>query len=437
VNPDVRTRFHHLACAARHQPYKLRSALAASSRDIPDREALERTIERTLSGSDVAEEAPATRDEYLGFVERLREAPDDDLALVFGDWLQDAGDPRGELVAVQHALETADGEDRSRLLDTEKKLLATHRKQLLPDRLEGTLVWRRGFVHRLVLAEKGLEPTSLARVFAHPSFRILRELAVEVDPWALLVPAANLPRPLPPTLHALELGEDKARPPVPGDRPGLGDVAALVAAGLLQLARLKLHGAADLRGLRHASLAALDLGCVDVTWPPGGRDVRTFLERLADLDPRALPSLRALTLRVDRGLDTVVYKLVESPIFSALDTLVLHGDLSRSGVDCLVQAKREPLQLLDIRGCKLGDADIDRLRPLTVTLVTAEPAKESPAPPVASTPTEWLVRHKRRPEWGIGRVLAESDEGLEVEFEAAGKKQIRNVELLEELTSPS
>ena len=47
--------------------------------------------------------------------------------------------------------------------------------------------------------------------------------------------------------------------------------------------------------------------------------------------------------------------------------------------------------------------------------------------------TEWLVRHKRRPEWGIGRVLAESEDGLEVEFEVAGTKQVRNVELLEEL----
>ncbi|MBA3503426.1 MAG: DUF3553 domain-containing protein [Deltaproteobacteria bacterium] len=45
----------------------------------------------------------------------------------------------------------------------------------------------------------------------------------------------------------------------------------------------------------------------------------------------------------------------------------------------------------------------------------------------------WLVRHTRRPEWGIGRVIAEGDDGIDVEFETAGRKLVRNVELLEEV----
>src|SRR5512146_657013 len=46
ATPDVTARFHHLACAAQHQPYKLRSALATTTIEIPDRAALEAAIER-------------------------------------------------------------------------------------------------------------------------------------------------------------------------------------------------------------------------------------------------------------------------------------------------------------------------------------------------------------------------------------------------------
>jgi len=42
-------------------------------------------------------------------------------------------------------------------------------------------------------------------------------------------------------------------------------------------------------------------------------------------------------------------------------------------------------------------------------------------------------RHLRRPEWGVGTVVSESDAGLEVDFAAVGRKQVRNVELLEDL----
>ena len=43
------------------------------------------------------------------------------------------------------------------------------------------------------------------------------------------------------------------------------------------------------------------------------------------------------------------------------------------------------------------------------------------------------MRHTRRPEWGIGTVVEEGAAGLEVEFAKAGRKQVRNVELLEDV----
>ena len=151
VSPDLATRFHHLACAAQHQPYKLRSALATSPLEGKVRAELEQAIERALSAVDAAEEDAATRDEYQRLVAHVRESHDDDAVIVFGDWLQSVGDPRGELVAVQHKLETATGEDRARLLELEKKLLAAHRKRFVPERLELAVVWRRGFIHRLAV----------------------------------------------------------------------------------------------------------------------------------------------------------------------------------------------------------------------------------------------------------------------------------------------
>ena len=78
---------------------------------------------------------------------------------------------------------------------------------------------------------------------------------------------------------------------------------------------------------------------------------------------------------------------------------------------------------------------VARLAPtLAAKLVRDEPVV-TPAPPPAppEKPREWLVRHTRKPEWGIGHVIEETDAGLEVEFEHAGKKLVRNVELLEEI----
>ncbi len=255
-NPDVWSRFHHLACAAPHQPYKLRSALAATALEIPDRVALEQAIERALSAVDAAEERAETRDEYLMFIARLREAPDDELLLVFADWLQSVEDPRGELITLHHALEAATGDEHVRLADLEKKLLAVHRKHLVADRIDGTLGWRRGIVHRVVLTT--VERESLARAFGHPSFRIVRELVADVGGWTSVVVAANLPTPLPPTLRVLELRNRTST-------DTLGAIAPLLAAAVPQLERLVLAGSADLRELRHPSLAELELVCVDAT----------------------------------------------------------------------------------------------------------------------------------------------------------------------------
>ena len=193
----VVARFHHLACAARHEPYKLCSALATCTLDGLDRAGLA-AIERALSVVDPAEAEPTTREAYLRFVATIRETGDAEALLVFADWLQTVGNPRGELGAVQAALEHATADQRGALEQTEKHLLAEHRARLVPDRLDA--VWR-SFVHRLVIGATELEPASVARWFAHPSFRFVRELEVaRGSPWKTVVVAPSLPA-LPATLR--------------------------------------------------------------------------------------------------------------------------------------------------------------------------------------------------------------------------------------------
>jgi hypothetical protein len=36
-----------------------------------------------------------------------------------------------------------------------------------------------------------------------------------------------------------------------------------------------------------------------------------------------------------------------------------------------------------------------------------------------------IVRHKLRPEWGVGRVLLRSDEYLQIDFSAGGLKKLK------------
>lgn len=425
INPDLGTRFHHLACAARHQPYKLRSALAGATVEVPDRAALEALIARALQVVDLAEEAEASRAEYQHFLAQLRARDDDAARSVFADWLQNQGDPRGELMAVQRQLETAAPKDRAPLLALEQKLLGAHRDRFVPDRFEGALTWRAGFVHRLALTTvTSLEKTTLARGFAHPSFRLLRELSATVEGAVI---AANLPRPLPSTLRVLELTCFSTSNFY--QRAGLGDVAALLVGA--QLERLVLTGACEL-ALASQTLRVLELGARDANEeePVGAASSASssLLQRLPSLTHTSLPALTQVSLRVSHDLDAALEALATTTLAPQLEVLGLHGDLSARGLALL--SSFPALKRLDARECSgLTRAELDALKLEVVREV-------APAPLPEKTPralTEWKVRHTRKPEWGVGTVVGEGDAGLEVDFEKAGRKVVRNVELLEDL----
>jgi uncharacterized protein (TIGR02996 family) len=101
-------------------------------------------------------------------------SPDDPAAfLVYGDWLEAHGDPRGELVAVQAAQLSARGAELARLKARESELLATHADQLVgPElatytKLGETIDWYCGFIQA---ADGGFTKSSLD----HASTRFLR-----------------------------------------------------------------------------------------------------------------------------------------------------------------------------------------------------------------------------------------------------------------------
>lgn len=134
--------------------------------------------------------------------------------LVYGDWLLEQGDPRGELVALQTRL--AQEPDNVALRERERALLALHSRGWL-----GSFVrdfdgeWQLGFVRALSLSR--VSAASWHELRTLPAFRFVRRLSVAVqrDPFGFL--AAVSADGYPPALRDLTL-----LGPVPADvRSGL------------------------------------------------------------------------------------------------------------------------------------------------------------------------------------------------------------------------
>jgi uncharacterized protein (TIGR02996 family) len=129
----------------------------------------------------------------------LRARPDDrELLLVYGDWLESQGHPRGELIAVQDAeRRCASIEEFERARARAVELVNAHAElrpdvaMLDDDRRRLWALWRGGFVRRLeVLIDRpapsrgeGLRGWSrlLAQILAHPSLALVEEVLIRFD----------------------------------------------------------------------------------------------------------------------------------------------------------------------------------------------------------------------------------------------------------------
>ena len=106
--------------------------------------------------------------EAEAFLQRIRAFPDDDAPrLIFADWLDERGEPRGAFIRVQLALARLDDEPagqidrqatRARLMEIEQNLLEEHRQEwIAPFRGIGSgHKFRRGFVEEVNVSAKDL-----------------------------------------------------------------------------------------------------------------------------------------------------------------------------------------------------------------------------------------------------------------------------------------
>jgi uncharacterized protein (TIGR02996 family) len=117
------------------------------------------------------------RGEAEGFLARIREVPDDDgPRLIFADWLDEQGDPRGEFIRVQVALARLSDYDRRRpaLLRAERDLLGRYGERWAApfDGLATGPVFRRGFVDEVKVTARQFLARGAALFAAWPVRRL-------------------------------------------------------------------------------------------------------------------------------------------------------------------------------------------------------------------------------------------------------------------------
>jgi len=278
---------------------------------------------------------------------RIREAPGDVSArVVFGDWLEQAGDPRGELVQLQARL--AATPDDATLRRREQRFVTRHRGYLLgplADDEDTRVTFAYGFVDTLAT-----HASSFADARALPSLAFLRELRLHGTASELTEAATHLP----PRLSALGLRCTTAEPLAVATL--VRDPTALVT--LEVAARPVVLGNAAFPALRVLDARDPEIATAEV-WArafPQLEEVRLALNaersvpptiaRLFDAPPPRLVRLRITGTWTARA----VVQLFGTPLLAQLVELDVDG--ARFDVEDLERRARElaHLQRLDLRG---------------------------------------------------------------------------------------
>jgi uncharacterized protein (TIGR02996 family) len=116
----------------------------------------------------------------------LRARPRDrEQLLVYADWLQARGDPRGELIAVQDLEATTSNQAEFEQARARARTLVEEVEQLCPPLPESGVwaVWERGFVRRLELSGDGSGGWDewIAAIMDHPSLALVEHLLIRLD----------------------------------------------------------------------------------------------------------------------------------------------------------------------------------------------------------------------------------------------------------------
>lgn len=293
--------------------------------------------------------------------------------LVYSDWLQSQGDPRGELIMLDYRYSQPGKRHDARLFRHRKQFERQHKARFLPEILRSMIrlhIDRDGqstsnrctadvaysFVRRASIGRRYGDSGPTVReltlaLLHHPSGALLQELSI----GALATPRQNDYRAYryqsvvdaicqagPLGLRTLTLA-DVADHDVGLDDVHLGDLSQLWPS-LPRLANLHLRGGQmQLGAIRSPSLRRLLLSTPIVTsamlqsindaeWPeltelalPGGGE-RFDIDSLPDLlAGERVPALRSLALTDTRETGTLVQRLLGSPLLGQLTALDLSG----------------------------------------------------------------------------------------------------------------
>lgn len=347
-----------------------------------------------------------------------------DAYLVYGDWLQAQGDPRGELIAIQHALSSKPPAARRKKLEAaEKDLLtrydvhfvpeplasqmASHEKLRPPkkrnwalrrwERGQSRITWRYGFIDTAFVSHYHPDedpyhiPEALAGILRHPSGRFLRELTIgplnvydtyDYGEVAKILSSVDMP-----ALRKLYLA-DYSRDESELSWGDLGDLSKMwrrmpnleelkIRCGKMKMGKPTLPKLRRLEiqtgGLSRASIEAVTKG----TWPAlerlelwfgdsdyGGEGKVSQLQRL--LDGTGFPKLRYLGLMNAQFTDEICQAIARSKIVKQLAVLDLSmGLMSNDGAAALADRAKAlaHLEQLDVSDNYLDDSAKKLLAP--------------------------------------------------------------------------
>lgn len=290
--------------------------------------------------------------------------------LVYADWLQTQGDPRGELVIRQ-----LHDRDAQAFLDEHRDAFLGRFATTKPDAFE--LEWRGGFIKKAVIGwemfagEDKADPSSaqLEQFLRLESAALIEELL------------------LGPTAHEEELMLDELAGAIEATKPIalrtllLGDTSDWD----LSSTHSRMPNSEAIRGIRDLTLRGghIELGTIDLpevrrfvvetgglsveclkdlanaSWPKlehleiwfGDPDYGASggVDDIAPLFTQTVPNLRSLGLRNCAFADELVTRLLGTPLLARLTSLDLSmGNLSARGLDALIAAKSQLRHLTSI-----------------------------------------------------------------------------------------
>lgn len=333
----------------------------------------------------------------------LASVDDRDAYLVYGDWLSERGDPRGELITVQAKLEQ--DPDNAELREREHKLLDANKETWfgelakLDPKIDFGVKWRWGFIDSVRLGPTdGYDtseidfPDSIEKVMQLPGIQLCRELVIGALSYD------DYPTSWQDCIDKLaETGVPKALQRLEFTRGGYWDISSTELGNLsalyphlarLQELRIEMgsmdFGTIELPALRTLDIYTGGLGADNVKainearWPAletlslcigeTGNEYGCNVQ-YTDLEPlftaENLPKVKHLALANSSLADQIAAGLVGSRILPRLETLDLSkGTFSDEGARAMLDNWQAfaHLKTIDLTHAYLSDEVIEELR---------------------------------------------------------------------------